>query len=69
MMGERRTATNHHQPSASKLKTKKVKVAMELPAEGSIERGRVSRIEPYGAFVELEKYRSRGLVHISQIVK
>lgn len=42
---------------------------MELPTEGSIERGKVSRIEQYGAFVDLDKYRSRGLVHISQIVK
>lgn len=33
--------------------------------EGSIHKGRVSRIEPYGAFVQLE--RATGLVHISQL--
>lgn len=42
---------------------------MELPAEGSIERGKVSRVETYGAFVDLDSYRIRGLVHISQVVK
>jgi predicted RNA-binding protein with RPS1 domain len=38
------------------------------PPIGSIERGEVMRIEDYGAFVQLERYRGmRGLVHISQI--
>jgi predicted RNA-binding protein with RPS1 domain len=38
------------------------------PPVGSIERGEVMRIEDYGAFVQLERYRGmRGLVHISQI--
>jgi predicted RNA-binding protein with RPS1 domain len=38
------------------------------PPVDSIERGEVVRIEDYGAFVQLERYRGmRGLVHISQI--
>jgi predicted RNA-binding protein with RPS1 domain len=38
------------------------------PPVDSIERGEVMRIEDYGAFVQLERYRGmRGLVHISQI--
>jgi predicted RNA-binding protein with RPS1 domain len=37
------------------------------PQVGSIERGTVQRIEAYGAFVALEKYRLRGLIHISQL--
>jgi predicted RNA-binding protein with RPS1 domain len=40
----------------------------DVPEVGAIERGEVVRIEPYGAFVQLESYhRIRGLVHISQI--
>jgi predicted RNA-binding protein with RPS1 domain len=39
----------------------------ELPLVGAIERGTVQRIEPYGAFVGLENYRLRGLIHISQL--
>jgi len=41
---------------------------MNYPKEGTIERGRVSRIETYGAFIDLESYRKRGLVHISELV-
>lgn len=38
-----------------------------LPPVGAIERGTVQRIESYGAFVGLENYRLRGLIHISQL--
>ncbi|EEC45275.1 predicted protein [Phaeodactylum tricornutum CCAP 1055/1] len=38
-----------------------------LPSEGSIVCGEIVRIEPYGAFVQLEECRARGLLHISQI--
>ena len=44
--------------------------SVNLPKEGSIERGQVVRIEPYGAFVQFlrdEYSHVRGLVHISQI--
>mmetsp|Transcript_2343 Transcript_2343/g.3432 ORF Transcript_2343/g.3432 Transcript_2343/m.3432 type:complete len:342 (+) Transcript_2343:28-1053(+) len=37
------------------------------PEEGVIERGKVTRIEPYGAFVQFERFRARGLVHISHL--
>jgi len=37
------------------------------PEEGTIERGKVTRIEPYGAFVQFERFRARGLVHISHL--
>jgi predicted RNA-binding protein with RPS1 domain len=37
------------------------------PPVGSIERGQVMRIEDYGAFVQLERYHVRGMVHISQL--
>ena len=40
----------------------------QVPEVGSIQEGKVVRIEPYGAFVELKNYyRVRGLVHISQL--
>lgn len=38
-----------------------------LPQVGAIEIGRVSRIEPYGAFVQLQGFNLRGLIHISQV--
>lgn len=47
---------------------------MEPPAKGSIHRGKVARIEQYGAFVEFQpdddrqsRRPFRGLVHISQL--
>jgi polyribonucleotide nucleotidyltransferase len=39
-----------------------------LPEIGSIQRGRVVRIEPYAAFVQLDDYRLRGFVHVSKLV-
>jgi len=39
----------------------------QVPQVGTIERGTVQRIEPYGAFVGLETCRLVGLVHISQL--
>ena len=38
-----------------------------LPELFSIHRGRVARVQPFGAFVSLEGYRRDGLVHISQL--
>ena len=39
-----------------------------LPEVGSIEPGTISRVEPYGAFCQLNNYRGlRGLIHISQL--
>mmetsp|Transcript_13831 Transcript_13831/g.20384 ORF Transcript_13831/g.20384 Transcript_13831/m.20384 type:complete len:439 (+) Transcript_13831:32-1348(+) len=40
---------------------------MNCPLRGSIELGKVSRIELYGAFIDLDAYRRRGLVHISEL--
>ena len=42
----------------------------QLPEPGSIQEGKVVRIEAYGAFVEFSQfYRLRGLVHISQLAQ
>jgi predicted RNA-binding protein with RPS1 domain len=38
-----------------------------MPVLYSIHRGTVRKIEPFGAFVELDGFRKHGLVHISQI--
>ena len=37
------------------------------PELGSIHEGRVVGVKPFGAFVELDGYRTHGLVHISQL--
>ena len=37
------------------------------PNVGAIEKGVVTRLEPYGAFVQLQAFRGRGLVHRSQL--
>ena len=37
------------------------------PNVGAIEKGVVTRLEPYGAFVQLQAFRGRGLVHQSQL--
>lgn len=39
------------------------------PKVGSIHKGKVVKIETYGAFIEIEGFKSHGLVHISQIAK
>jgi ATP-dependent RNA helicase DHX8/PRP22 len=41
----------------------------KLPLERSIYRGRIVKIESFGAFVEMEGFRSNGLVHISHIAR
>ena len=38
-----------------------------VPPNGAIEPGRISRVESYGAFCQLDNYRLRGLIHISQL--
>jgi polyribonucleotide nucleotidyltransferase len=38
-----------------------------LPRESEIYRGKVVKIEDFGAFVEMEGFRNHGLVHVSQI--
>ena len=40
-----------------------------IPAVNSIVRGNVARIEEYGAFVQIKDFRSRGLVHRSQLAR
>ena len=37
------------------------------PNVGAIEKGVVTRLEPYGAFVQLKAFRGKGLVHRSQL--
>ena len=37
------------------------------PQIGSIEKGKVVRMEDYGAFVKFDNYLGNGLVHLSQI--
>lgn len=44
-----------------------VQLDKEPPQPGSIHRGTVRNIRPFGAFVELEGFRRHGLVHNSQI--
>lgn len=39
------------------------------PEVGSIHRGTVQNIRPFGLFVELQGYRRHGLVHNSQITE
>lgn len=52
---------SHHLPQQRRQE-------QELPEEGSVQEGTVTRIEAYGAFVDLKNYyRIRGLVHISQL--
>lgn len=47
-------------------------MATDLPQEGEILEGRITRIETYGAFCRLDSLKSRrppqGLIHISQLV-
>lgn len=40
-----------------------------VPIEGDIYKGKVVKIAQYGAFIEIEGYKSHGLVHISQIAR
>ena len=40
-----------------------------LPLEGTIYKGKIVKIESFGAFVALQGYRQQGLVHISQLVR
>lgn len=37
------------------------------PPPNTVQKGTVTRIEPYGCFVQLQRYRARGLVHKSQL--
>ena len=37
------------------------------PPPHTVQRGTVTRLEPYGCFVQLSNYRARGLVHKSQL--
>jgi len=37
------------------------------PNVGAVEKGIVTRLEPYGAFIQLQDFRGRGLVHRSQL--
>lgn len=41
----------------------------DLPIEGDIYKGKVVKIETFGAFISLPNYVSHGLIHISQISK
>ena len=37
------------------------------PPPNSVQKGTVTRLEPYGCFVQLTSFRARGLVHKSQL--
>jgi len=39
------------------------------PPPNTVQKGTVTRIEPYGCFVQLQQYRARGLVHKSQLAQ
>ena len=39
----------------------------EPPSKGSVHKARIVSIRAFGAFVELEGYRTNGLVHVSQV--
>ena len=54
-------------PPYSRRGEQNVQLASEPPQLGSMHRGTVRNIRPFGAFVELEGFRRHGLVHNSQI--
>ena len=39
----------------------------EPPEVGSVHRAKIVSIRAFGAFVQLEDFRSNGLVHVSQV--
>ena len=44
-------------------------MSSEPPEQFSIHKGKIMKVEAFGAFVAMEGYRKHGLVHISQFAE